>query len=339
MMPIAAVRAVSVAVLAACLGPAMQAQAPSPAARPAAADTLTAARAALDQGHAPDAIKMLGALDRSDPKVAELLGVAYYRVDDHPHAIELLAPLVLVLPADSIERREAVQVLGLSYYLAGRLADAVPLLEETSKWATTNIELAQVLGMAYIQTRQPDNARAALARAFGVDPQTPAARVLAAQMMIRIEFFEMADAELKAALASDPKLPHANFLLATNAIYRNRIDEGIELLEKELAINPADSMALYRLGEAWSRRQAWDKAIPALQRSLWINPYYSGPYMVLGRAYLATGQLDTARNMLQRAVEVDPNNKSARYLFGQVLQRLGKAVEAKEQFDISDKLQ
>ena len=91
----------------------MQAQSPSPPARPAVAETLTAARAALDQGHAPDAIKMLGALDRSDPKVAELLGVAYYRADDYPHAIELLAPLVPTLPTDSIERREAVQVLGL----------------------------------------------------------------------------------------------------------------------------------------------------------------------------------------------------------------------------------
>ena len=317
----------------------VEAQAPLPPSAQPAAERLAAARTALDQGRAPDAIKILAALDRSDPKVAELLGVAYYRADDYPHAIELLAPLVRTLPADSIERREAVQVLGLSYYLAGRLSESVPLLEETSKWATTNIELAQALGMAYIQTRQPENARTALARAFGVDPQSPSARLLAAQMMIRIEFFEMADNELKAALAADPKLPHANFLLATNAIYRSRIDEGVELLEKELAINPADSMALYRLGEAWSRQQAWDKAIPALQRSLWINPYYSGPYIVLGRAYLATGQLDTARGMLQRAVELDPNNKSARYLYGQVLQRLGKSVEAKEQFDISDKLQ
>jgi tetratricopeptide (TPR) repeat protein len=314
-------------------------QTPATVSPPPAAESLAAARTMLDQGRPADAIKMLTALDRSDPKVAELLGVAYYRADDYPHAIELLAPLVPRLPADSIERREAVQVLGLSYYLAGRLTDAVPLLEETSKWATTNIELAQALGMAYIQTRQPDKARAALARAFGVDPESPGAHVLAAQMMIRIEFYEMADAELKAALTADPKLPHANFLLATNAIYRNKIDEGIELLEKELAINPADAMALYRLGEAWSRRQLWDKAIPALQRSLWINPYYSGPYIVLGRAYMATGQLDTARDMLQRSVEVDPNNKSARYLYGQVLQRLGKSAEAKEQFDISDKLQ
>jgi tetratricopeptide (TPR) repeat protein len=97
-------------------------------------------------------------------------------------------------------------------------------------------------------------------------------------------------------------------------------------------------MALYRLGEAWSRRSAWDKAIPALQRSLWINPYYSGSYIVLGRAYLATGKPETAEGMLARAVELDPNNKAGRYLYGQVLQRLGKADRAKEQFDIAARL-
>jgi Tfp pilus assembly protein PilF len=42
--------------------------------------------------------------------------------------------------------------------------------------------------------------------------------------------------------------------------------------------------------------------------------------------------------MLQHAVELDPNNKAAHYLLGQVLQRLGKAEQAKEQFEIASKL-
>jgi tetratricopeptide (TPR) repeat protein len=116
------------------------------------------------------------------------------------------------------------------------------------------------------------------------------------------------------------------------------VDAAVAYFEKELAINPSDAMTLYRLGEAWARKSAWDRAIPALQRSLWINPFYSGPYIVLGRGYLAQGQLATAEGMLRRAVEYDPNNKAARYLLGQVLQRLGREADAREQFDISAKL-
>jgi tetratricopeptide (TPR) repeat protein len=308
-----------------------------------AADPLEAAlaqaRAQIEAGQAAAAVETLTALHSDDPRVQRLLGVACYHHDDYPRAIELLAPLVRRFPADSLDGRETVQVLGLSYYLAGRIADAIPLLEDTRAWAVDNIELAQVLGIAYIQTRQPDKAVAPLAQAFGVGPETAAAHLLAAQMMVRLEHHEMADEQLRQALALDPRLPQANLLLGQNAVFRNRLAEGIEYFRRELATNPGNAMALYRLGEAYSRQPDWDKAIPALQQSLWINPYFSGPYIVLGRAYLAKGQPATAEGMLSRAVEYDPNNKAARYLYGQVLQRLGRVDEAKEQFDTAAKLQ
>jgi tetratricopeptide (TPR) repeat protein len=162
--------------------------------------------------------------------------------------------------------------------------------------------------------------------------------LLAAQMMVRFEFHDMADEQLRRALALDPRLPQANLLLGQNAVFRNRLAEGIEFFRKELATNPGNATALYRLGEAYSRQPDWDKAIPALQQSLWINPYFSGPYIVLGRAYLAKGQPATAEGMLRRAVEYDPNNKAARYLYGQVLQRLGRADDARQQFDAAARL-
>jgi tetratricopeptide (TPR) repeat protein len=317
----------------------LEAQAPVPEVAAAGLDAqLAAARALVDSGKPLDALEQLETLPQGDSRVRTLEGLAAYHADQYVRAIERLAPLVPTLPAGSAARREPVQVLGLSYYLAGRIPEALPLLEETAAWASDNMEFSEVLGMAYIQSRQPEKARGALARAFGVDPASAAARVLAAQMMVRIEFIDLADAELTAALAQDPRLPRANFLLGQNAIFRNEVDRAIEFFEKELAVNPADSMTLYRLGEAWARKSAWDRAMPALQRSLWINPYFSGPYIVLGRGYLAKGELAAAEGMLRQAVQYDPNNKSARYLFGQALQRLGREREAREQFDISSKL-
>jgi tetratricopeptide (TPR) repeat protein len=299
---------------------------------------LATARQQITEGRPTDALARLEPLSSDHPRVRHLLGVAYYHADHYVRAIEVLEPLVPRLPAGSIERRESVQVLGLSLYLAGRAADALPWLEETSRWAGDNMELAQVIGMAYIQARQPEPARRALARAFGVDPHSPGARVLAAQLMVRVESFDMADDELRKALEADPRIPHAHFLLGQNAVFRHRLEEGIAHFEQELAINPANAMALYRLGEAWSRKTDWDRAIPALQRSLWIHPFYSGPYIVLGRAYLDRGELQTAEGMLRRAVEYDPNNKSARYLLGQALQRLGKTAEARQQFELAARL-
>src|SRR6185503_17436227 len=200
-------------------------------AAPGAADLqarLADVRSALNAGHTDQALEQLKQLPADDLWVRYLTGVAYYHRDDAVRAIEALAPVAHRLPDGSVERKEAVQVLGLSYYLAGRLKEAVPLLEETRAWASDNIELAQVLGMAYIQTSQPDKAREALAATFGVAPDSAAAHVFAAQMMIRIEFHEAAEAELKKAIALDPRLPRTQFMLGEIAIHFARIDEGIE---------------------------------------------------------------------------------------------------------------
>lgn len=301
--------------------------------------TLASARKLITDGNAKEAIARLQALDTSIPEVGHLLGVAFYHADDHQHAIEQLEKVRDKLPEGSTERREAVQVLGLCYYLTGKYADAVPLLEETRRWAEDNLELGYILGMAYIQTRQPDAARRELARTFGVAPESAAASLMTAQMMIRLEFEPLAEAELKRALEKDPRLPRVNYLLGQMALFRGRLDDAIRLSERELAISPADAMTWYQLGDAYLRQSRWDDAATALQKSLWINPFYSGPYVLLGRVYVKKGQPATAEGMLRRAIQYDPNNRMAHYLLGQVLQQAGRAEEAKREFDIAERLQ
>jgi tetratricopeptide (TPR) repeat protein len=301
----------------------------------ALAAALADARRLVADGQAPVAIEKLRALDeQGNPLVAELLGVAYYHANDPAKAIDHQ-----MLPPGSLERREAAQVLGLSHYLAGHLAESIPYLEEVRPLLPDDIKLAYALGMAYAQTRQPDKARESFARTFRVPPASAAAHLLAGQMMNRLELEELAERELKAALQQDPKLPEAHYVLGQIAIFRSRLDEGLALMREELAINPAHAMALYRTGEIYSRQLKWDAAISALQQSLWINPYYSGPYILLGKAYSQTGQPEAAEDMLRRAVQYDPNNKSAHYLLAQVLQQAGRSEEAKREFAIAERLQ
>jgi len=303
------------------------------------AAALREARALIDQSKPAQAVEKLRKLDAAgDPRVAHLMGVALYHAKDPVNAIEKLAPVIDKLADGTTEKREAVQVLGLCNYLAGRIPQSIPYLEQTRAWAPNNMELAYALGMAYIQTRQPAPARESFARMFHVAPDSPAAHLVTAQMMIRVEFEEFAQAELKQAMEKDPKLPQAHFLLGEIAIFRARLDEGIAEMERELELNPANSMALYRLGDAYTRQLKWDDAIAALQKSVWLNPYYSGPYILLGKSYLQKGQPATAEGMLRRAVQFDPNNKSAHYLLGQVLQQLGRPDEAKREFDIAQRL-
>jgi tetratricopeptide (TPR) repeat protein len=304
-------------------------------------DTATLARemrALLDAGRAAEAVSRLEGRTGDEPRLEQLLGVAYYHADRYPQAVDVLTRLRGRWPEDSLEHREAEQVLGLSLYLSGRIPDAVPYLERTRRWASGNRELLYTLGNAYIQTQRAAEAREAFARAFGLDPETAPAHVIAAQMMVRLEVEAMAEAELRQALAKDPRVAHANYLLGQLAIFRGRLDEGLEFTRRELALNPADAMAHYQLGDALVRQARWDEAIAALQQSLWLNPYYSGPYILLGRAYTKQGQVATAEGMLRRAIEYDPNNRVAHYALAQLLQQLGRVEEARREFAIAEKL-
>lgn len=326
--------------------PAVSASPPTPASPSAAglaADAvpalLAAARRLIDQGQATSALETLSTGPAGDPRVRELSGVAYYHANDPVRAIERLAPVVGALPPASAARREAIQVLGLSHYLAGHLAEAIPFLEETRGFAAESSELSYILGMAYIQTRQPDRARETWARAFHVPADSASARLVNAQMMVRAEMEDLAQAELTAALQKDPRLPQANLLLAQAALFRGRLDEAIALFGREIEINPGSAMAFYGMGDAWVRQLQWDNALDALQRSVWLNPYFSGPYILMGKAYQAKGDRAAAEGMLRRAIGYDPNNKTAHYLLAQVLQQLGRAEDARKEFDAAQALQ
>jgi len=323
---------IAVLMVAAALG---MAQGPAPA--------LAEARRLINAGEPLKAVAQLNAMAAAqDPelrlRVALLLGVAHYHADDPAKAVEVLAPIVDRLPPDSIERREAEQVLGLAAVVAGRYADAVPRLEATRRWAPDNLELAYALAQAYIQTRQPDAARRTLASIYKLDADSAGAHVVAAQVMSRLEMDTEAEAQLTRALEKDPRLPSANLLLGQIALFRGRIADAIALTARELAINPASAMALSQLGDAYVRDARWDDAIASLQKSIWLNPYYSAPYILLGRAYVKKGQSAVAEGMFRRAIEFDPNNRTAHYLLAQLLQQTGRDEDAKREFAIAEKL-
>jgi tetratricopeptide (TPR) repeat protein len=300
---------------------------------------LLQARSLIDGGKPGEAIEKLQAMKSSaDPRIEYLLGVACYHADKPVRAIELLTSSLGRLSDGSSEKREATQVLGLSHYLAGHLAESIPYLEKTLAWAPDNTDLSYILGMAYTQTRQPAKARESFARLFRVAPDSPAAHLFNGQMMIRGELWEIAEDELKQALQKDPKLPETNFLLGQIAIYRGNLDQGVSYMERELEVNPGNSMAHYRMGDAYTREQKWEEAIAALQKSVWLNPYFSGPYILLGKSYLKKSLPVKAEGVLRRAIQFDPNNKSAHYLLAQTLQQLNRPEDARREFETAERL-
>ena len=296
------------------------------------------ARRLMQQGKYDAAIEKLQDLAAKSPKpagVSHELGMAYYKKADYLKAAEYLKQATAENPDD----KEAVQLLGLSYYLAGRPAEAIPYLEKVQAWyPRANVDASYVLGISYIQNKDYPNARKAFATMFDLPPESGAAYLVTARMLFRQEFLPIAEEYAQKAIAVDPKLPLAHQLLGEVHMYMSKIPEAINDFQQEIAINPANPVVYYKLGDAYSRVQKYDDAQRQLQRSLWLDASSTGPYILMGKVLEKKGEPVLALRTLERAANMDPNNPMTHQLLGQAYREVGKADEAERELKLAEQL-
>ncbi len=297
------------------------------------------ARRLSEHGKYDDAIAQLQELATRNPPPAGLsreLGMAYYKKSDYLKAAEYLKQALAENPKDD----EAVQLLGLSYYLAGRPSEAIPYLEKVQTWyPRANVDASYILGICYIQSKNYPQARVAFAKMFDVKADSAASYLFTARMLFRQEFDPVAEEYAQKAVTLDPKLPMAHFLLGELHLYKSRIPEAITDLRQELAINPGYAAAYYKLADAYSRVQKYDEAERLLQRSIWLDATSTGPYILMGKVLEKKGEAALAVRTLQRAVAMDPNNPISHHLLGQSYRDLGKTDDAERELKLAEQLQ
>jgi tetratricopeptide (TPR) repeat protein len=303
-----------------------------------ATTALDEARRLMDAGKPQDAAAVLSAIRDDGPEVTHLRGVVAFRLRDYPKAIDALTKSSAGEKSGSAELRESLLLLGQSYFLSSKMPETIAALEKAVSEGVGSNELFYMLGIAYIQQRQPEKASRAIAGLFAVPPDSAAAHVLTAQMMMKHEFEEFATKELRRALALDSKLGGAHYLLGEIAVYRGDIERGVEEFRQELLINPNSAMTYFKMGDAYTRREDWDRAIPYLQRSVWLNPDFSAPYILLGKSYWKKKDFANAEGMLRQAIRMDPQNQSAHYMLGQVLMQAGRSDEGRKMLERSQQL-
>ena len=302
------------------------------------APDFTDARHFMQQGKYDQAIAQLQELSAKDPGLKGLpheLGTAYYKKGDYIKAMDSLKAALEQNPHDN----EAVQLLGLSYYLSGRPAEAIPQLEKVQTWyPRANVDASYILGLCYIQTKDYPHARSAFAKMFDVPPESAPAYLFTARMLFRQEFDPIAEEYAQKAVALDPKLPLAHFLLGELYLFKSRVPESIAEFQKELAINPGDAAAYYKLADAYSRIQKFDDAERLLQRSIWLDATSTGPYILMGKVLEKKGEPELAVRSLRHALAMDPNNPITHHLLGQAYRDLGNTEEAERELKTAQQL-
>jgi tetratricopeptide (TPR) repeat protein len=292
----------------------------------------------LKLGKFSEAIAQLEAMQSqaSPPKgLAHELGIAYYKKGDYVNALLNLQKAL----KENSEDQEAIQLTGLSLYLAGKPAEAIPYLEKVQTWyPRANVDASYILGVAYIQTKQYPEARVAFAKMYGVPPDSAAAYLFCARILLRMDFAPVAEEYGLKAIALDPKLPMAHYLLGELYLYQSKMDQAISNLEQEVAINPGFANGYYKLADAYLREQKFDEAERLLERSIWLDANSSGAYILMGKVLEKKGETELAVRALQRAISMDPGNPMPHQLLGQAYRTLGQASDAERELKQAEEL-
>lgn len=336
---------VGIIVLAALFIPSLAQQPTEPAAATPAqshgslpADNLQAIRNTIDTGHPAAALVRIQDLRKAggQPSLKRLEGLAQYALGNLKAADVAFAAALEQEPNDV----ESAQMRGLTLFRLGRPADAIPLLESAAaKGALGKADPNYILALCYMDTRRYDDARHAFAAQFGFPPESAAAYLATARMMLRREFIPIAQSSAQKAIQLEPSLPLAHELLGEIALAGNHLDDAIAEFQKEKARNPLEGSVYDRLGDAYTRAARYDEAQRSLQAAVLLEPNATGPYILLGKTMLKKSDAVAAATYLERANQLDPSNYITHSLLGQAYRAMGRTEEATREIATSQRLQ
>jgi tetratricopeptide (TPR) repeat protein len=301
--------------------------------------TVEAARQKVEHGQLQEAIEMLKPMLTAQPPVrgvAHELGIAYYRAGKLVPAEEAFTQAEKEDPNDI----ESVQMHGFTLYRLGRPAAAVPFLERVRQWMpNANADANYVLGLCYLNSRRYDDARSAFAIQYGVAPTSPAAYLLAGNMLIHANLPELAADSAQKALELNPRLPLAHFMLGEVYLYKSDADRALQEFELERTINPGYPATYDRLGDVYLRVGKYQEAQESLTKAISLDTSSTGPFILMGKVLLKRNDPRTAAIYLQRAEKMDPGNYITHTLLGQAYRSLGREQDAKTEIDTASKIQ
>ena len=294
------------------------------------------------KGDQDGVIRLLTPWVAKNPNLAEGqhgLGLAYYQKPDFPNSIRHLSVAFRLETPNSPPWRQTVEILAMAYYFSNRAKDAVPLLEMAAGWTKDNTNFQYTLAMAYLATHDRENARRSFARIFGFDPESPAAYILAADLMSQEKYVDDSEAMILEALKKKPDLPLVSYKLGLIALTRGKFEETAKYMLKELETNPGHSNAWHYLGDAYVRLGKVEEAIEPLQRAIWLNLQSTRSYLLLAQVYAQQERYFVAENTLKRVIDMEPRNYEAHFQLARIYYKTNRPELAKNEMAVAAGLQ
>lgn len=278
----------------------------------------------------PQALQMLHKAEKLAPGMAGIrlnIGLAYFRQNDFARAIHPFESVVKQSPGSY----QARYLLGLCYFFNDRWTDAVGALEPLWGKASDQLNYLYVLEHAADKAKNSALEEKAAARLVEVGEGSPEFHLLMGKGHLNREEYDDAVKELEAAAQADPKLPFVHFNLGMAYVHKQDYDRAREEFHKDIALEPDVPFAYEQLGSLESTAGNEDEAAKNYRSALKIDPQRISSLMGLAKIEEHQQHYAAALTELDQVIRLDSGAASARYLRGQLLVRMGRDKEGREE--------
>jgi tetratricopeptide (TPR) repeat protein len=330
------------------------------------ADLATQGQAALRDQQFDRAEKIYEQVIKLDPRSAEAhsnLGLALYMTDNYSRAITELRRALDLDP--KLDRTQVL--LALSYFNAGDLDHATPLLEKAYQTKKDDPVVVAHLGLAYLRESKDDKALSMLSRWAELEPESADALYfkgrasiyvasnsfaqlskiapdsyrmfqLRAEMMRQQGQTPAAINEYKQAIAQKPDAAGLHYALGTVYHEAGRLDEALAEFNEELKISPNDAMTDYLIGDVYLQQNNLEQAQEYLSRALERQPGITEAQLDLAKTYHHQGKVEDAIKLLQAIVTAEPADQDAHYQLFSIYKEQGRMDAARRELQIFEEL-
>jgi tetratricopeptide (TPR) repeat protein len=222
-------------------------------------------------------------LETPDATFHDLLGSAYYGLDDPKKASEEFQEAVRLEPADP----DHYFKLGM-VFLKHRTPDpAIYVFETGLKSRPDEARLWLGLGLSYYLASRLQDAEKALRKALVTDSRDEVAYVVLGDLLEQSGRVDEGLEVFRQAIEKHPNLylPYYYYGKLASKQGGARIPEAIEKLRKAIDLDPSFPEAHYELGKALAQAGETSEAVRQLKKSLELQPDLAPPHYQLALIY------------------------------------------------------
>lgn len=210
--------------------------------------------------------------------------------------------------------------------------DAISILQGVVKDEPQFAGAHHFLGVAYLQKRQPTQARAAFADAVKYNPRLVESRTALAQLYLADNSPDLALAEAQAAIQLNPRNIQATLVAGTAYLKKGDLAKSRQVFEAVAQALPKESIGPYQLGLVSRAEKNDGKALAYFEEALNRKQTAIEPITQIVAIKLAQGKSDEARKRVSQQIEQAPQSPLLHSLLGQLWAQDKRYTEAEGEY-------